>query len=49
MLRLVGPQSRVTDHRLNKSWRNLGEIIDGKLDKIITALNAFENPKGVAG
>jgi peptide chain release factor 1 len=29
------PQNRVTDHRLNKSWHNLEEIIEGKLDKII--------------
>lgn len=29
------PQNRVTDHRLNKSWHNLEDIIDGKLDKII--------------
>src|SRR3989344_3731064 len=25
------PQNRITDHRINKSWYNLGEIIDGKL------------------
>ena len=29
------PQSRITDHRLKKSFHNLEEIIDGKLDKII--------------
>lgn len=29
------PQGRVTDHRAKKSWYNLEEIIDGKLDKII--------------
>lgn len=32
------PQNRVTDHRINKSWHNLEEIIEGKLDKIITTL-----------
>jgi peptide chain release factor 1 len=31
------PQNRVTDHRINKSWYDLDEIMDGKLDKIIEA------------
>jgi len=31
------PQNRVTDHRIGKSWGNLEDIIDGKLDKIIEA------------
>lgn len=31
------PQNRVTDHRLKKSWYNLEAIIDGNLDKIISA------------
>lgn len=34
------PQNRVTDHRLGKSWYNLEEIMDGKLDKIIEAFTA---------
>jgi peptide chain release factor 1 len=29
------PQNRVTDHRINKSWYDLDEIMEGKLDKII--------------
>jgi len=29
------PQNRLTDHRLNKSWFNINEIMDGKLDEII--------------
>ncbi|MBM3282971.1 PCRF domain-containing protein [Candidatus Gottesmanbacteria bacterium] len=33
------PQNRVTDHRINKSWHNLEEVIDGKLDKIISHLS----------
>ncbi|TSC53462.1 MAG: peptide chain release factor 1, partial [Microgenomates group bacterium LiPW_31] len=28
------PQNRVTDHRLKKSFHNLEEILDGKLEKI---------------
>ncbi len=36
------PQNRVTDHRLNKSWYNLEEILDGDLDVII---KAFEKVK----
>jgi peptide chain release factor 1 len=31
------PQNRVTDHRINKSWYDLDEIMEGKLDKIIEA------------
>jgi len=33
------PQNRVTDHRINKKWQNLENILEGKLDKIIKALN----------
>ena len=32
------PQNRVTDHRINKSWHNLDDIIEGKLGKITDAL-----------
>lgn len=32
------PQDRLTDHRIKKSWRNLEEIMEGKLDKIIETL-----------
>lgn len=31
------PQSRITDHRLNKKWYNLEEIMGGNLEKIIKA------------
>lgn len=30
------PQNRVTDHRIGKSWRNLEEILDGNLNKIVS-------------
>ncbi|MBU0619026.1 PCRF domain-containing protein [Patescibacteria group bacterium] len=32
-------QNRVTDHRINKKWQDLENILEGKLDKIIKALN----------
>ncbi len=31
------PQNRITDHRLNKKWGNLEEIINGNLDKVVKA------------
>lgn len=34
------PQDRVTDHRINKSWAKIEDILDGKLGKII---EAFQN------
>lgn len=30
------PQSRVTDHRIGKSWGNLEAILGGDLDKVLT-------------
>lgn len=32
------PQNRVTDHRVGKSWHNLEDILEGKLQKITEAL-----------
>jgi len=32
------PQSRITDHRINKSWHNLESIVDGGLEPIINSL-----------
>jgi len=32
------PQNRLTDHRLNKSFHNLDQIIEGKLEKLINLL-----------
>lgn len=32
------PQNRVTDHRINKNWHNLEDIVAGKLSKIIETL-----------
>ncbi|PJE67481.1 peptide chain release factor 1, partial [Candidatus Shapirobacteria bacterium CG10_big_fil_rev_8_21_14_0_10_40_9] len=32
------PQNRITDHRINKSWKNLERIIEGDLEPIIQNL-----------
>ncbi|MES2123269.1 MAG: peptide chain release factor 1 [Gemmatimonadota bacterium] len=32
------PQSRITDHRINLSVHNLTDVLDGKLDELVTAL-----------
>ncbi|TSC74992.1 MAG: peptide chain release factor 1 [Parcubacteria group bacterium Gr01-1014_30] len=34
------PQDRVTDHRLKKSWHNLEEVMEGKLEPMVEALRA---------
>ena len=39
------PQNRITDHRLNKSWYNLEDIMDGNLDIIIKAFQQKEEVK----
>lgn len=39
------PQTRVTDHRIRKSWHNLHEVLGGYLDEIIEAVS---NPNTVA-
>lgn len=37
------PQNRITDHRINKSWHNLEEIVDGKMEKMLqTITSSFE-------
>ncbi len=37
------PQNRVTDHRINKSWYNLKEIVGGDIGKIINELDLSLN------
>ncbi len=36
------PQNRVTDHRINSSFHNLQQILNGDLDEIIEALSSKE-------
>ena len=36
------PQNRVTDHRINKSWHNLEDIIEGKMAKVTEAMIASQ-------
>jgi peptide chain release factor 1 len=36
------PQNRVTDHRINLSFHNLQQILDGELDEVIEALISKE-------
>src|ERR1035437_3326004 len=38
------PQDRLTDHRINKSWRNLEGIMDGNMDDIINDMKTLETP-----
>ncbi|MDD3532007.1 MAG: peptide chain release factor-like protein [Candidatus Shapirobacteria bacterium] len=39
------PQNRITDHRLNKSWQNLDQVIEGNLERIIKAFQKARNKK----
>lgn len=34
------PQDRITDHRINKKWHNLEEIMNGQLEPIIKAFQS---------
>ncbi len=34
------PQDRITDHRIKKSWHNIDQILDGDLNKVISAVKS---------
>ncbi|MBI5731887.1 MAG: peptide chain release factor 1 [Candidatus Magasanikbacteria bacterium] len=39
------PQDRLTDHRLKRSWHNLGGIMDGDIGEIVEALKQADKEK----
>ena len=39
------PRNQIKDHRVNKSWGNLDVILDGNLDKVVSALKLKEELK----
>ncbi len=41
------PQNRLTDHRIEKSWHNLEDIIDGNLEPVMKAFKKWEEEKEV--
>jgi peptide chain release factor 1 len=36
------PQDRLTDHRINKSWSNLENIMEGNIDKVMTDMKVLD-------
>lgn len=36
------PQNRVTDHRINKSFHNLDQIVEGSLEKVLLSLSELK-------
>ncbi|MBN1458436.1 MAG: peptide chain release factor 1 [Armatimonadetes bacterium] len=43
------PQSRVTDHRIGRSWHNLPAVMDGDLGEILDALTEHERAERLGG
>ena len=43
------PQNRVTDHRIGLSLYRLGDILDGDLDELVTALRLAHDEERLAG
>ena len=42
------PQGRVSDHRINLTLYNLGEVLEGQLDDLIIPLSADNESKKLA-
>jgi peptide chain release factor 1 len=34
------PQDRITDHRIKKTWHNMDQILEGDIDKVISAVKS---------
>jgi peptide chain release factor 1 len=43
------PQSRVTDHRVGRSWHSLPAVMDGDLGEILDALTEHERVERLGG
>lgn len=43
------PQDRVTDHRIKTSWHNIGQILEGGLDLVITAVKNVATGRATIG
>jgi peptide chain release factor 1 len=43
------PQSRITDHRINFSVHNLAEVMDGRIDELVAALQLASREEQVNG
>jgi peptide chain release factor 1 len=43
------PQSRVTDHRINLSVHNLADVMDGRIDELVTALRMASREEQLGG
>ncbi|HTO73184.1 MAG TPA: peptide chain release factor-like protein, partial [Gemmatimonadales bacterium] len=43
------PQSRITDHRINLSVHNLSEVMDGRIDELVNALQVASREEQVNG
>ncbi len=37
------PQSRITDHRIKESWHNIDDVMSGRLDEIVQALQTVSS------
>jgi len=35
------PQNRITDHRIKRSWHDLSEVLEGKLETVIAGFRAY--------